>query len=71
MINMFRSKAGASLTGAEAAALYDAKHKPATPVEVEYAGFLGKVTRQFTDAERAEQWARQVGKSSVATFTVL
>jgi hypothetical protein len=59
MINMFRSKAGASLTGAEAAALYDAKN---VPVEVKYDGFLGPVVREFPNAERAVLWTRSVGK---------
>ena len=29
---------------------------------VSFRGFLGAVVREFTTRERAEQWARQVGR---------
>lgn len=36
---------------------------------VSYPGFLQQVTRVFESRERAEQWARQVGKFDRCTIT--
>lgn len=38
------------------------------PCKVSYRGFCGEVSREFATRERAEQWARQVGKHSDSTF---